>query len=473
MSSLRRGVYITPPGLSVDISGLKAGAGYNLGTVWKKGSSAEISASNKADLIAMAALADANKQEITIPPGVWYCDGGIVIPYVPIVCNGTIYTNTTTAWLTFINSEADVNGFYIRGGKFINTNGTTAQRESRVYRFQSTNGKLIDSGYIERIDAYGFYAVCENDCDTFSSSFGQESLMNNFRTSQVRNSWRGALNAKYVFLHKRGSGTGWIYADCLENLAVGSTLTSQPDSAYWDVYGSETMGIPAYVRVESGGVNAVCGDITVEGDLTGRQTAMISIDGNCNYQTKVKLSGQVDAQARYTSVQDPPVANRRFIAFDERVLSGGISELRKYASVYLQSTLETKVPKANLFGRLDPISSGAKSLEVAKIKCSNGFGPLVTISASGLVQGAAFGRRSQTFSIRWTGSVFEVLEITSMGFSHPASVSADFFSFSASVSGDTVTFLLNLNGSSPNSYAEVMIETEEGWSLLTRGADLQ
>ena len=454
-----------------EIAKLNTDMGLSVATVWNTGSGA--AAANKSALIDLAATADAQKKPIHIPPGEWYCDGGMSIPYVPIICDGIIYTNTTTAWLTFTNSAADVNGFYLRGGKFINTNGTTAQKDSRVYRFQATNGKLIDSGYIERIDAYGFYAVCENDCDTFTSGFGQESLMNNFRVSQVRNSWRGALNAKYVFLHKRGSGTGWIYADCLENLAVGSTLTSQPDSAYWDVYGSETMGIPAYVRVESGGVNAVCGDITVEGDLTGRQTAMISIDGNCNYQTKVKLAGQIDAQARYTSVQDPPVASRRFIAFDERVLSGGISDLRKYAAVYLQSTLETKVPRANLFGRFDPISLGAQSLEVAKIKCANAFGPLVTISASGLVQGSAFGRRRQVFSIRWNGSAFEVLEIASLGFTHPASVDANFFLFTASVSGDTVTFSLNLNGNSDGSYAEVMIQTEEGWSLMTRGPSLQ
>lgn len=411
--------------------------------VCTRGNAAGVSAQNKTLVQTLLANCVAQKKALLIPAGDWYIDGGIqcLTGLVPIVCEGTVYTNTTTAFITMKalgGAGAAVRGFYIRGGKFVNLNGTQAQKNSSILKFQS-DGAFILSPNFREVNGYGFYQMFDNDAGTYVTSFGNEGLMNHGLVDGCVPHYYGALNAKYLFRHRTGSGTGWIYTNCRDDLAVGS------DPNYTDPVGTELIGAPAHVRVEAGGINAVVSDILFDGHVSGKFAGAVSIDGACAYRSNVSMGplSQIDAQARRAIFFDPPVSTTPVINFSVLPANvGGDIDIAKDFPRCVGGRFPAQGFSEASGGRYDSNAPGpgAQTLPLVEIQMQQGFGCEVELWATGVTQGVTSGAtRKRVYAIRHDGTTVTATLISGLGFENPSGLSANFFDFTVSIVSDTVT----------------------------------
>lgn len=410
--------------------------------VCTRGNAAGVSAQNKTLVQTLLANCVTQKKALLIPAGEWYIDGGIqcLTGLVPIVCEGTVYTNTTTALITMKaigGAGAAVRGFYIRGGKFVNLNGTQAQKNSSIVKFQSDGAYILTPSFIG-VDGYGFYQMFDNDAGTYVTSFGNESLMNHGLVDGCVPHYYVTLNAKYLFRHRTGSGTGWIYTNCRDDLAVGS------DPNYTDPVGTELIGVPAHVRVEAGGINAVVSDILFEGHVSGKFAGAVSIDGACAYRSNISMGplSQIDAQARraifFDPMPPPPVIN--FSILPANV--GGDIDIAKDFPRCVGGRFPAQGFSEAEGGRYDSNAPGPgpQTLPLVEIQMQSGFGCEVELWATGETFGVLTGAiRKRTYAIRHDGTTVIATDITALGFNNPSSIPSGFFDFAASIVSDTVT----------------------------------
>jgi len=457
-------------GGSSDLAVLGSGidAALSIASVCQRGSGA--GAANKLALEGLLAQAVSENKSILIPGGDWYIDGGMecLTGLVPLFVEGDVYTNTTTAWLTLRTPETtgNVQNFFIRGGRFFNLNGTAAQKNSSIIKFQSA-GALILYPEFRDVEGYGFYQMFDDDAGTYPTPFGQESRMNHGIVDGCVPHWSGALNAKYCFLRRTGSGTGWFYTNCRDDLAVGTSPAGS------DPVGTEALGYPAFVRVESGGVNAVCGDILIDGHFSGLQVGALSIDGACGYRANVALTShsQIDAQAKRGIFFDPAptTPNINFTVAPANV--GGNLDIALNA-------FRTGGHKfhAQGFGEshggtyVEGIASGAQSLDLCAVQMQQDYSCTVELEVAGIVQGVAAGVRRKVYSVRHDGATVTATAQTGLGFIDPAAPGGGFFDFTATVAGDTVTFAVTLTGSAANSKLTMQYRVTGGVALVRRVA---
>lgn len=440
--------------------------------VCTRGNAAGVSAANKVLMTSLLAACVTQNKALLIPAGDWYIDGGIscLTGLVSIICEGTVYTNTTTAFITMKalgGAGAAVRGFFMRGGKFVNLNGTQAQKSSSIIKFQS-DGALILSPNFKDVNGYGFYQMFDNDAGTYVTVFGNEGLMNHGLVDGCVPHYYGTLNAKYVFRHRTGSGTGWIYTNCRDDLAVGSNPN------YTDPVGTELIGAPAYVRVEGGGVNAVVSDILFEGHVSGKFAGAVSIDGNCAYRSNISMGpmSQIDAQAKRAIFFDPQPASQPVINISAAPINvgGDLSIMQDMPRVVGGRYPAQGFSEAS-GGRYDSAAAGpgAQTLPLVKVQMQSSHGCEVEVWASGLVQGVAGGGlRKRVYALRHDGATVTATEITAQKIENPGALSANFYDFTTSVSGDEVTFNVVYSGTSGGNILTAHYRVTAGAWKVTR-----
>lgn len=440
----------------------------SIATVCVRGSTPDVSAANKTAVQDLLAVAASTGRAIYIPNGDWYIDGGIscLTGLVSIICDGRVLTNTTTAWLTLKTpaTSGEVHDWFIRGGTFINTNGTQAQKSSSIIKFQSA-GALILYPEFRDVKGYGFYQMFDDDAGTYTTPFGNESRMNHGIVAGCVPNYYGALNAKYCLLRRTGSGTGWSYEACRDNLAVGVSPTGT------DPVGTELLGYPAYLRIAAGGVNAVCGDITISGHFSGLQVGAVSIDGACSYRAQISLTphSQIDAQAKRGIFFDPlpttPNINMR--SAPQNV--GGDIDIAKDSFRTAGHKFEAQGYGESTGGTyLESLPIGAQSIPLCSVQIQADYSCVVELEVGGIVQGVAPGVRRKAFTIKHNGSTVTATEQTAVGFTDPASPASGFFNFTATVVSDTVTFVVTLTPTAVNSKLTAQYRVTSGPVLVTR-----
>lgn len=450
---------------TVDTSGA-----LSIGTVCTRGSSAPVSAANKLALADLLAQAVTDNKAVLIPSGDWYIDGGIecLTGYVPLIVEGRVYTNVTGAFITMRTpaTTGNIQNFYIRGGSFVNLNGTQAQKSSSIIKFQSA-GALILYPEFQNVDGYGFYQMFDDDTGTYTTPFGEESRMNHGIVSGCVPHYYGALNAKYCFRRRTGSGTGWFYSHCRDDLAVGTSPAGS------DPVGTELLGYPAYVRIESGGVNAVAGDVLIDGHFSGLQAGALSIDGACSYRSNISLtpSSQIDAQAKRAIFFDPAPTTPGINISISPINIGGNIDIAKDAFRVGGHKFEAQGFGQSTGGTyVEGIASGAQSLALCDVQIQADYSCTIELEVAGIVQGVAAGMRRKVFTIRHDGATVTATEQAAQGFTDPASTGAGFFNFTATVSGDTVSFAVTLTGTAANSKLTTQYRVTSGVALVRRTA---
>lgn len=416
----------------------------NMANYWSRGPSS--ATANASALASVLATAVAQGKSIFIPSGEWYCDGGVecLTGMVSIQCDGTVYTNTTVAWLT-LKTIGTSRGWFLRGGKFVNLNGTASQKGSSIIKFTSDGSRILTPNIIG-VEGYGFYQMFDNSAGTYTTPFGQEGNMNHGLMDGCVPHYQGSLNAKYAIRHRTGSGTGWIYRNCRDDLAVGV------DPAYTDPVGTELMGYPAYVRVESGGINAVVSDILFDGHVSGKFAGGISIDGDCAYKSNISMGSmsQIDAQARRTIFFDPQTATQPVLNFSVMPLNvGGDIDIAQDFPKCSGGRFHAQGFGEAYGGRYDASAAGpgAQTLPLVEIQMQASFGCEVELWATGLVQGVAGGGlRKRVYAIRHDGTAVTVTNVSPLSIDNPGGLSANFYDFNATVAGDTVTIRVTYSG---------------------------
>ena len=440
----------------------------SIAAVCERGTSGVISAANSAAVESLLASAVTQNRSIYIPAGDWYIDAGIecLTGLVPIICDGTVYTNTTGAFITFrtplVSGQTD--NWFIRGGTFYNLNGTQSQKESSVIRFESA-GALILYPEMRYVKSYGFYQTFDDHSGTYTTPFGQESRMNHGIIAGCVPNYYGALNAKYCFRRRAGSGTGWYYQSCRENLAVGTSPTGT------DPVEDELLGYPAYVRIESGGINAVCGDVTIDGHFSGLQSGALSVDGACSYRTNLALTSasQIDAQARRAIFFDPqPSSPNIFLTYDAANIGGNIDIAADSFRVGGHKFKAQGYGESYGGGYLESLATGAQSITLCSVQMQADYSCSVELEVSGVVQGVAAGMRRKVYSVRHDGATVTASVQPELGFTDPSSPGAGFFDFSSSVVGDTVTFSITYTAGAANSKITANYRVLNGVVLVRR-----
>lgn len=427
----------------------------SIAEVCSRGSTTGIKAANKTAFEALLATALAADKAILIPSGDWYIDPGsqILTGLVSIICDGTVYTSTTGPFVTMKavgGGSAKWEDFSIRGGKFVNTNGTQAQKSSSIIKFQSDGAFILSPNFLG-VEGYGFYQMFDDDCGTYTTGFGEESLMNHGIVDGCLPHYYGALNAKYCFLRRTGSGTGWIYRNIRDDLAVGVA------SSYLDPAGTELLGHPAYVRIESGGIDALANDMFIDGQLSGKHSALISIDGECDYRganISVSPATQIDAQADRAVMFDPmlavvPAINMTIIPSN----IGGNVDIAADMPRCVGSRFHAQGFGEAQGGRYEEANllNGAQSITICDVWMQSGHGCEVELWASGIVNGVNQGLKKQVFSVVHNGTIAVVTEVTGLKITDPASPGSGFWAFTGSVSTDLVTFSLTYTATSAGS----------------------
>lgn len=444
----------------------------NAAAVLLPGFSAGIMNANRDALEALLADADERNLAVRIPQNIggWHISPGIISPLVPLIVEGSVFTNTTDPMI-FMTASGAANSVARRfhvggGGRVYNLNGTQNQRDSCFIQFDCTDVYILYPAF-ENLDTYGFYYSFINDCPTFGSPFGRENRMNHIQSSGIIPHYWGALNAKGAFLLKRGSGTGGQWVNCADDLAVGSAPN------YNDPVGDETLGYPAYVRVESGGeANVVCGDFSIEGDFAGLEAGMLSVDAACIYKSKIKLSGQVDAQARRTVFEDPP-GNYNFRACQVDVLTGGTINIVKDGPYFAGSEINGIGDMSQTCGfGLQDLTSGAKSFELLVVQPRIRSTCFVEITVTGESTGVNAGGLVQLYAVRHNGSV--VTAVQKQAFIEPSSPPAGFFDVSTSIDAGTgaCTFTLTFTPTTAGSAFEFGARVFGGIAKVRRGDTL-
>lgn len=435
---------------------------------WSRGSGA--ATANKVALAQTLAEAVTAKKAVEIPAGDWYCAGGVecLTGLVPIICKGTVYTNTTVPLITMKavgGEDVTLTNFYVRGGTYINTNGTTAQKGSSIIKLISDGAKLSYADFTDVV-GYGFYQMFDDAAGTYTTPFGQESRINHTRINGCVPIWYGSLNAKYCVRRRSGSGTGWLYNACRDNLAVGDG-----DLVKTDPVGAELIGYPAYVRIEAGGVNAVVSDTLFDGHVSGLEAGAISIDGNCSYRSNVSMSraSQIDAQAKRAIFFDPaptgPVIN---MSIEPINVGGDIDITDNFPrSVGSRITAQGFGEATGGIFKTD-LAAGPLSIDLCSVQMELGYSCQVELWVSGAVQGVAIGHRMAVYSLRHDGASVTATEIAALGFADPTSPSTSFFAFDADVVADTATFSIVMTASASGSFLQAQYRVTGGYVKARR-----
>lgn len=411
--------------------------------VWQRGSSTAIKAANKVALSELLANAASQNKAVYIPSGDWYCDPGATVSgLVRIISDGTVYTSATSYFMlqTAVGGAGALNrNGGCDGGRWVNTNGTQAQKSSAVIRYES-DGCMIEQPEFYNMQVEGFYQAIDNAAGHYTTGFGEEGRMNHGVIDNCYATYYGALNSKYFIRHRSGSGTGWNYSNCRDAFAVGTSPAGS------DPVGSELLGYPAFVRVEAGGVAAVISDMFFGGHVSGLQAGAISVDGNCTYNSNLSIlpATQIDAQAKRALFYDPMIGTMPIINVTVAPTNvGGDIDIADNMPRTVGSRFYAQGFSEAYGGRYDAslIGSGAQSKPLVEIQMQSAFSCQVELWASGETSGVvAGGLRKRVYAIRHDGATVTATDITAQGYSNPVGISADFFDFSASVVFDKVTF---------------------------------
>jgi hypothetical protein len=442
---------------------------FSIAEVCARGSSGAISAANKTAVQTMLGDAVTANKAVLIPSGDWYIDGGIscLTGLVPIICEGNVYTNTTTAFITMKaigGAGTNVQNFFIRGGSFTNLDGTQAQKSSSIIKFQS-DGALILYPEFREVEGYGFYQMFDDDAGSYTTGFGEESRMNHGLSVGCVPHYHTTLNAKYCFRRRTGSGTGWTYRDCRDDLAVGSGAGTDP-------VGTELIGYPAYVRIE-GGAGYVVGDILIDGHFSGLEVGAISIDGDNAYQSNVSMAPttQIDAQAKRAIFYDPEPGTQPVINLTvEPCNIGGDIDLADNFPMAVGTRMSAQGYGIATGGRYDAASlaTGANSLDLCSVKLASALSCEVEIWMTGVVNGVDIGLRKQVFSVRHDSTTVTATEITALGYVDPNPIGANFFTAVASVASAVVTFTVDYTATSGGNTLQAQYRVTGGGVRVKR-----